>query len=335
MLKQTVLNINVSELNAVPNVLVIGGAGYIGSHVVKALLQNQYSVRVYDDLSSGHEINLFSGAEFVKGDILDYSLLNEAMKGIDAVVFLAAKKAVGESMINPGKYAVNNIIGSVNVLNAMAENEVKAIVFSSSAAVYGSPQYIPIDEKHPLNPLNFYGFTKVETERLMQWYDTLKGIKYTSLRYFNAAGYDADGDIKGKDRNPQNLLPILMEVVTGKREFLQIFGNDYDTRDGTCLRDYIHVTDLAEAHVLSIKRLLEGKESLIVNLGTGTGTSVKEIVEAAEKVLEINIPVKYADRRSGDPAVLLASNETARKELGWEPKYTNIEDIIRTFAKIY
>ena len=335
MLKLTGLNINVSELNAVPNVLVIGGAGYIGSHVVKALLLNQYSVRVYDDLSSGHKINLFADAEFIKGDILDYPSLNDAMKGIDAVVFLAAKKAVGESMINPQEYALNNIVGSVNVLNAMAENGVRAIVFSSSAAVYGSPQYIPMDEKHPLNPLNFYGFTKVETERLMQWYDTLKGIKYTSLRYFNAAGYDADGDIKGKDRNPQNLLPILMEVVTGKREFLQIFGNDYDTRDGTCLRDYIHVTDLAEAHVLSIKRLLEGKESLVVNLGTGKGTTVKEIVSAAEKVLEKNIPVKYADRRSGDPAVLLASNETARKELGWEPKYTNIEDIIRTFAKIY
>ncbi len=335
MLKLTGLNINVSELNAVPNVLVIGGAGYIGSHVVKTLLQSQYSVRVYDDLSSGHKINLFADAEFIKGDILDYPSLNDAMKGIDAVVFLAAKKAVGESMINPQEYALNNIVGSVNVLNAMAENGVRAIVFSSSAAVYGSPQYIPMDEKHPLNPLNFYGFTKVETERLMQWYDTLKGIKYTSLRYFNAAGYDADGDIKGKDRNPQNLLPILMEVVTGKREFLQIFGNDYDTRDGTCLRDYIHVTDLAEAHVLSIKRLLEGKESLVVNLGTGKGTTVKEIVSAAEKVLEKNIPVKYADRRSGDPAVLLASNETARKELGWEPKYTNIEDIIRTFAKIY
>ena len=335
MLRLTGLNISVSELNAVPNVLVIGGAGYIGSHVVKTLLQSQYSVRVYDDLSSGHKINLFADAEFIKGDILDYPSLNDAMKGIDAVVFLAAKKAVGESMINPQEYALNNIVGSVNVLNAMAENGVRAIVFSSSAAVYGSPQYIPMDEKHPLNPLNFYGFTKVETERLMQWYDTLKGIKYTSLRYFNAAGYDADGDIKGKDRNPQNLLPILMEVVTGKREFLQIFGNDYDTRDGTCLRDYIHVTDLAEAHVLSIKRLLEGKESLVVNLGTGKGTTVKEIVSAAEKVLEKSIPVKYADRRSGDPAVLLASNETARKELGWEPKYTNIEDIIRTFAKIY
>lgn len=318
-----------------PKVLVAGGAGYIGAHVAKELLKNGYEVRVYDDLSSGHEINLFDKAEFIKGDILDYAVLNKAMSGIDAVVFLAGKKAVGESMEKPDKYALNNISGAVNMLNAMAENNVKAVVFSSSAAVYGDPVYTPIDEKHPLNPLSFYGFTKVETERLMEWYDQLKGIKYVSLRYFNAAGYDEAGDIKGKDRNPQNLLPLIMETAEGKRDCLQVFGTDYDTRDGTCVRDYIHVTDLATAHVKAVERLLAGGNSLIANLGTNHGTTVREVIAAAEKVLERKLPVRYVERRPGDPAVLLASNDKAREELNWVPERIDIEDIIRSFAKIY
>lgn len=318
-----------------PKVLVAGGAGYIGAHVAKELLKNGYEVRVYDDLSSGHEINLFDKAEFIKGDILDYAVLNKAMSGIDAVVFLAGKKAVGESMEKPDKYALNNISGAVNMLNAMAENNVKAVVFSSSAAVYGDPVYTPIDEKHPLNPLSFYGFTKVETERLMEWYDQLKGIKYVSLRYFNAAGYDEAGDIKGKDRNPQNLLPLIMETAEGKRDCLQVFGTDYDTRDGTCVRDYIHVTDLATAHVKAVERLLAGGNSLIANLGTNHGTTVREVIAAAEKVLERKLPVRYVERRPGDPAVLLASNDKAREALNWVPERIDIEDIIRSFAKIY
>lgn len=316
-------------------VLVVGGAGYIGAHVVKELLKNGYEVCVYDDLSSGHEINLFEKAEFVKADILDYAALSRTMKGVDAVVFLAGKKAVGESMEQPAKYALNNIGGAVNLLNAMDENGVKAVVFSSSAAVYGDPVYTPIDEKHPLNPLSFYGFTKVETERMMEWYDRLKGIKYASLRYFNAAGYDEDGDVRGKDRNPQNLLPLIMEAATGKRDCLYVFGDDYDTRDGTCVRDYIHVSDLATAHVLAVKRLLGGGESLIVNLGTNHGTTVKEVIAAAEKVLGRRFPVKYAGRRAGDPAVLLASNEKAQAELGWRPERVEIENIVRSFLKIY
>lgn len=316
-------------------VLVAGGAGYIGAHVVKELLKNGYEVRVFDDLSSGHEINLFEQAEFVRGDILDYTALSRAMQGVDAVVFLAGKKAVGESMEQPAKYALNNIGGAVNMLNAMEENGVKAVVFSSSAAVYGDPVYTPIDEKHPLNPLSFYGFTKVETERMMEWYDRLKGIKYASLRYFNAAGYDEDGDVRGKDRNPQNLLPLIMEAAAGKRDFLYVFGDDYDTRDGTCVRDYIHVSDLATAHVLAVKRLLDGGESLIVNLGTNRGTTVKEVIVAAEKVLGRSLPVKYVGRRAGDPAVLLASNDKARAELGWKPEHVDIEGIVRSFLKIY
>lgn len=316
-------------------VLVAGGAGYIGAHVVKELLKNGYEVRVFDDLSSGHEINLFERAEFVKGDILDYAVLSRAMQGVDAVIFLAGKKAVGESMEQPAKYALNNISGAVSMLNAMEENGVKAIVFSSSAAVYGDPVYTPIDEKHPLNPLSFYGFTKVETERMMGWYDKLKGIKYAALRYFNAAGYDEDGDVRGKDRNPQNLLPLIMEAATGKRDCLYVFGDDYDTRDGTCVRDYIHVSDLATAHVLAVKRLLNGGESLIVNLGTNHGTTVKEVIAAAEKALGRNLPVKYVGRRAGDPAVLLASNDKARAELGWKPEHVDIEGIVRSFLKIY
>lgn len=312
-------------------ILVIGGAGYIGSHVVKALLAEKAEVVVYDDLSSGHLINLFSEASFVQGSILDVTKLETVMnQGIDAVVHLAAKKAVGESMEKPGMYAINNLCGSINILNAMVNANVKAMVFSSSAAVYGMPEYLPIDEEHSLNPINFYGFTKMEMEKYMQWYDTLKGIRYTALRYFNAAGYDACGTIKGRDTNPQNLLPIIKEVIEGKREYLSVFGNDYDTRDGTCIRDYIHVSDLASAHVLSIKRLLSGQPSAIYNLGTAQGVTVNEVIAAVEKIIDKKLPVKYETRRDGDPAMLIASNKKAVQELGWQPRCVDIEEIIRT-----
>ena len=312
-------------------VLVIGGAGYIGNHVVKALLQKGHRVCVFDNLSTGQKVNLFDMADFEEGDILDYTRLSEVMRqGFDAVVHLAAKKAVGESMENPNKYSLNNIQGSLNILMTMADNNVKNIVFSSSAAVYGMPEYLPVDEKHPLNPINYYGFTKLEIEKFMDWYDRLKGIKYVALRYFNAVGYDADGDIKGKEKNPQNLLPIIMETATGVRDVMSVFGSDYDTRDGTCIRDYIHVSDLATAHVLAIEKLMEGMPSAVLNLGTGEGTSVKEIIEAAERVIGTKLNVKYADRRPGDPAVLIASSKKARELLGWKPLYTNIDDIIQT-----
>lgn len=310
-------------------ILVVGGAGYIGSHVVKALLDQKMQVVVFDNLSTGHKINLFPAAEFVQGDVLNYELLSRTMgQGIDAVVYLAAKKAVGESMLRPEIYAENNLIGAVNLLNAMAKNRVKNLVFSSSAAVYGVPQYVPMDENHPVDPISFYGFTKVEVERYMDWYDRLQKIRYVSLRYFNAAGYDAA--IKGRDTNPQNLLPIIAEVATGKRPALKIFGNDYATRDGTCLRDYVHVNDLAAAHILAIKRLLAGGQSAVYNLGTNHGTTVKEVAEAASKVLGRPLPVEYAERRAGDPPVLLASFDKAARELNWHPRYTDIEDIVRT-----
>lgn len=312
-------------------ILVAGGAGYIGSHVVKAILKAGHQAVVYDDLSSGQRINLFPQAEFIQGDILDYAALKEAMsRNIDAVVHLAGKKAVGESMLVPEKYAVNNITGALNIINAMAECGVKHIVFSSSAAVYGMPEYLPVDEKHPLNPINYYGFTKLEFERNLEWYSRLKDFSYMALRYFNAVGYDAEGDIRGKELNPQNLLPIIIEAATGKRECLNVFGNDYETRDGTCVRDYVHVTDLAKAHVMALEKLMGGAKSEVINLGTNTGTTVKEVIQAAEKVIGKKLNVKYVERRPGDPAELVASYDKAKKVLGWEPDYKNIEDIVRT-----
>lgn len=312
-------------------ILVAGGVGYIGSHVVKAILKAGHQALVYDDLSSGQRINLFPQAEFVEGNILDYATLKEAMgRDIDAVVHLAGKKAVGESMIVPEKYAVNNITGALNIINAMTECGVKHIVFSSSAAVYGMPEYLPVDEKHPLNPINYYGFTKLEFEKNLEWYSRLKDFSYMALRYFNAVGYDAQGDVRGKEQNPQNLLPIIIEVATGKRESLSVFGNDYDTRDGTCIRDYVHVTDLAKAHVLALEKLMSGAKSEVINLGTNTGTTVDEVIRAAEKVIGKKLNVKYVERRSGDPATLVASYDKAKEVLGWEPEYKNIEDIVQT-----
>ena len=246
------------------NILVIGGAGYIGSHVVYELLKNGNKVTVFDNLSTGLKENLFSDSEFVLGDILDYGSLVETMDDdFDAVIHLAALKAVEESMLKPELYAENNIIGTINILNAMVKNKIGVIIFSSTAAIYGTPVKLPLDENHPLNPENFYGFTKLEIERILSWYSKLKNIRYGSLRYFNAAGYDPDGKVKGLEQNPGNLIPVIMEVATGKRDKLIIFGNDYKTQDGTCMRDYIHVTDLAWAHQQALRYIKEKDECFI------------------------------------------------------------------------
>lgn len=314
-----------------PKILVIGGAGYIGSHVVKELLDGGYEAIVFDDMSTGQEVNLFKEAGFIKGNILDRKALDGAIsQNIDAVIHLAGKKAVGESMENPQKYAENNLNGVVNIVNSMVDNGVKHMVFSSSAAVYGMPQYLPLDEKHPLNPMSFYGYTKLATENLLSWYAKLKDFNYIALRYFNAVGYAADKSITGREKNPQNLLPIIMEAATGKREGFAIFGSDYETPDGTCLRDYIHVSDLASAHVAAIKRLMTDKKSYALNLGTGKGISVKQIVDAAENIIGKRLNYRFAPRRPGDPATVVAKAELAQQILGWKPKYTNIEDIIQT-----
>ena len=225
-------------------VLVIGGAGYIGSHVVKELMKNGHKVTVFDNLSSGLRQNLFPENGFIYGDILQPMNLEDAFaQGFDAFIHLAAFKAAGESMIYPEKYSLNNINGTVNILNAAVKHNCLKMVFSSSAAVFGNPQYLPIDENHPKNPENYYGFTKLDIENYMAWYDKLKGLKFASLRYFNAAGYDVDGVLCGLEQNPANLLPVIMEVAAGMRKELKVFGKDYDTPDGTCVRDYVHVSD--------------------------------------------------------------------------------------------
>jgi len=327
------------------NTLIIGGAGYIGSHVTREFLDRGHKVTVFDDLSSGLRENLFPEAAFVLGNILDYPALLAVCQGrttaalkpepFDAVVHLAAFKAVGESMQKPEKYSVNNISGTINILNAMAEAGIKNIIFSSSAAVFGQPQYLPIDEKHPLNPESYYGFTKLEIERFMGWYDRLKGMRFASLRYFNAAGYDAKGRIAGLEQNPANLIPVIMEVAVGIRRELSVFGNDYDTRDGTCIRDYIHVNDLAAAHSAALDYISKNDKSLTVNLGSETGTTVLEILEAVRRITGRPIPSSVTGRRSGDPAVLTASSKLARELLGWKADHSNIDTIIQSTWEVY
>ena len=318
------------------HILVIGGAGYIGSHVVKQLLDKNIEVTVFDDMSTGQEINLFKEAGFIKASILDEDALHQALsKNIDGVIFLAGKKAVGESMENPAKYAKTNLTGAINVLNAMTDCGVNKIIFSSSAAVYGMPSYTPLDEKHPVAPVNFYGFTKLETEKLLSWYDKLKGIHFVALRYFNAVGYDASGAVQGIEANPQNLLPIVMEVATGKRESMSVFGSDYDTPDGTAVRDYIHVSDLASAHWLALEYLNKGNKSDVFNLGTGKGSSVMEIIKKTEEVIGHPINYKMADRRAGDPPTLFASSEKALKVLGWKAEHSDLTNIVQTTWNVY
>lgn len=317
-------------------ILVIGGAGYIGSHVTRALLDKKYKVCVYDNLSSGRAENIFPEVDFVKGDILDYPFLVKTMnKGFEGLIHLAAFKAAGESMVKPEKYSLNNISGTINILNAASTCQVQRIIFSSSAAVYGEPQYIPIDEKHQLRPANYYGFTKLEIERFLDWYDRLKNLRYASLRYFNAAGYDSKGRIKGLEKNPENLLPIVMEVASGWRDKLSVYGNDYETRDGTGLRDYIHVSDLAEAHVLAFTYLYQNNKSITVNLGSESGITVHEMITKAREITGQAIPTEIVQRRPGDPATVLASASYARKKLGWKAQHSDLETLIKSTWNVY
>lgn len=317
-------------------VLVIGGAGYIGSHVVKELMAKNHEVTVFDNLSSGLIQNLFKKNEFIAGDILHPEDLDKAFaRGFDAFIHLAAFKAAGESMIFPEKYSINNINGTLNILNAAVAHNCLNMVFSSSAATFGEPQYLPIDENHPKNPENYYGFTKLKIEEFMGWYDKLKNLKFAALRYFNAAGYDPEGVIYGLERNPANLLPVMMEVACGKRDKLKVFGSDYDTRDGTCIRDYIHVTDLASAHVLALEYIAKNKKSLTLNLGTGKGITVTEMLEATRRITGKEIPAEYVGRRAGDPAQLTASSKLAKEVLGWEPKYSDVDILIKSTYDAY
>lgn len=318
------------------NILIIGGAGYIGSHVAREMLDQGQRVTVYDNLSSGLKENLFPEEEFIQGDILDYpGLLSAAKGGFDALIHLAAFKAAGESMLKPEKYSVNNITGTINILNAAAEAGIKHIVFSSSAAVYGEPAYLPIDERHPCSPENYYGFTKLEIERFLGWYERLKGIRFAALRYFNAAGYDVKGRITGLERNPANLIPVVMEAAAGIRSEVQVFGNDYPTPDGTGVRDYIHVSDLAAGHAAALDYISRTGKSLVVNLGSERGLSVLEIIEAARRVSGKPIPVRITPRRPGDPAKLTASAQYARETLGWQARCSGLDTLIETTWKAY
>ena len=317
-------------------VLVIGGAGYIGSHVVKEMMKAGHEVTVFDNLSSGLRCNLFPKNGFIYGNILIPSDIEAAFaQGFDAFVHLAAFKAAGESMEKPEKYSVNNITGTLNIMNAAVKYGCKKMIFSSSAAVFGSPEYLPIDEDHPKNPENYYGFTKLEIERFMGWYDQLKGLRFAALRYFNAAGYDPDGEIRGLEQNPANLLPRVMEVAAGMKSGMKVFGTDYDTRDGTCIRDYVHVTDLARAHVMALDYITKNDKSLTVNLGTEKGTTVKEIIDAARKITGKEIPAEDVERRPGDPACLYATSKRAKELLGWEPKYSDVDTLVKTTWEVY
>jgi len=317
-------------------ILVVGGAGYIGSHVVLEFLTAGYHVSVLDNLSSGQQINLFKEAEFIHGDIQNRLFLHDLFsREFDAVVHLAALKAAGESMIIPEQYAYQNINGTLNLLEAVATSKTRFFVFSSTAAVYGMPEYLPIDEEHPLVPINYYGFTKQEIERFLDWYDRLKNIKFASLRYFNAAGYNTEGKIKGLEKNPANLIPIVMEVAAGLRESMDVFGNDYPTEDGTGIRDYVHVSDLANAHLKAFEYLAKKKNSITLNLGTGTGYSVLEVIKMAEKISGKKIKYQIAPQREGDPAHLYAKAEKAASLINWSPRFSDLKTMIESTWKMY
>lgn len=316
--------------------LVIGGAGYIGSHVVKALMKSGHQVTVFDNLSSGLRQNLFKENEFIYGNILIKEDLDSAFsKGFDACIHLAAFNAAGESMLIPEKYSENNITGTLNILNSAVKHNCKNIVFSSSAAIFGNPQKLPIDENHPKNPENYYGFTKLSIEDYLEWYSKLKGLNYSALRYFNAAGYDIDGEIYGLEQNPANLIPIVMETACGMRKEMSVFGDDYETRDGTCIRDYVHVTDLADAHVKSLEYIAKNNTNLKLNLGSEVGTSVKEVIDIVRKITGKPIDAKIVERRPGDPSELYATSKQALEILGWKAKHSDMETIIKTTWDAY
>jgi len=318
------------------NVLVIGGAGYIGSHVVKELLRCGHKVTVFDNLSTGLIQNLFPGNGFIAGDIMVQEHVDAAFaRGFDAFIHLAAYKAAGESMLEPEKYSSHNICGTVNILNSAVKHNCKYMVFSSSAAVFGEPRYLPIDEKHPTNPENYYGYTKLAIEQIMGWYSRLRGLRFAALRYFNAAGYDPEGVLYGLEQNPANLIPVIMEVACGMRPKLKIFGNDYDTRDGTCIRDYVHVTDLAAAHVKALDYITSKNESLTVGLGSEKGISVAEMVDAARRITGKPIPAEYVGRRTGDPATLVATSALAYEKLGWKAQYSDIDTLLQSTWNAY
>ncbi len=316
-------------------VLVLGGAGYIGSHTVYELIDSGEDVVIADNLQTGHLEAVHPKARFYKGDIRDKEFLDKLFKdeNIDSVIHFAANSLVGESMVDPLKYYDNNLYGTMVLLKSMVENGIDKIVFSSTAATYGEPESIPILESDRTEPTNTYGETKLSMEKMFKWVSKAHGLRYVSLRYFNACGAHISGEI-GEAHNPEShLIPIILQVPNEQRKEVGIFGDDYNTKDGTCVRDYIHVTDLAQAHILAVKYLRAGNESNIFNLGNGVGFTVKEVIECARKVTGHKIPAVISPRRAGDPAVLIASSEKAKKILGWKPEHDSLEEIIETAWK--
>lgn len=312
-------------------ILVAGGAGYIGSHCVLDLKRAGYDCVVLDNISQGHKVSLWD-VPLEIADLNDVDQIRSVFKkyNIDAVIHFAASCYVGESVSVPEKYYYNNVVNTLNLLKVMKDNGVNKIVFSSTCATYGEPEYIPIDEIHPQKPINVYGRTKLMIENIFEDYERAYGLKYIALRYFNAAGADNNANI-GESHNPEtHLIPLVLEVASGKLDFISVLGDDYDTPDGTCIRDYIHVSDLAKAHRLALEKLMQGAGSNFFNLGTGRGSSVKEIIKISEKITGKHITYKVVEKREGDPPILIASSKKAKIELGWIPDYTDISAIIET-----
>ena len=316
------------------DILVIGGCGYIGTHMVKALLADGHDVVTLDNLSTGNR-DLLPGGAFVMGDIRDAVVLEQVFSSrrFDAVMHFSASAQVGESVENPQKYYLNNVAGTLNLLKAMLRHDVDKFIFSSSAAVYGEPEYTPIDEGHPRRPTNPYGRTKLMVENILQDYDKAYGFRSVALRYFNAAGADTAGTI-GEHHEPEtHLIPLVLQAATGERQNITVFGTDHKTPDGTCLRDYIHVNDLAAAHLLALEALQEGAPSAVYNLGSSRSHSVREVIETARRVTGRPIPAVDGPKRAGDPDVLVASSDKARKELGWKPQFETLDAIIESAWK--
>jgi len=315
----------------VQTILVTGGAGYIGSHTCKALAQAGFTPVTLDNLIYGHRRAVKWGP-FIEGDLADRTLLERVMRehSVGAVIHFAAYAYVGESMQQPGKYFANNVVNTLNLLDAMHAVGVSRIVFSSTCATYGLPERVPIDEQHRQQPVNPYGESKLFVERALKWYEVAHGLQSAALRYFNAAGADADGEI-GEDHNPEtHLIPLIIHAALGMRPHVEVFGTDYPTADGTAIRDYIHVSDLADAHVKALEHLFAGGESLAVNLGTGRGYSVKEVIASVERVSGRTVPTRNAPRRPGDPPELVADATRAGQQLGWYPQHSSLENITRT-----
>ena len=300
-------------------------------------LERGYVTTVFDDLSTGSIKNMNNDVKFIQGTTLSISDLSELFENnnFDCVIHLAASKASEESMLHPSKYATNNIIGSLNLINFCADYKIKSFIFSSSAAVYGIPEYTPIDESHPMVPTNYYGFTKLMIENNLLWFSKLKKISFAALRYFNAAGYDIKKRIMGLEKNPQNLIPVVMEAAIGLRKKIDIFGSDYSTKDGTCVRDYIHVSDLASGHLDTIECMKREKENLIINLGTGGGYSVLDVVNKVQEICNVSIKYDFVNRRPGDSDIVVGNSELAKELMSWEPKHSDLDTIIKSTWSVY